>query len=218
MVLHLCERLEVPLSDRNTMLAAAGFAPQYPHHRFDAPEMAEVREMVEAILRGHLPHPALALNRRWELQSANEAAFALLAGVAPALLEPPVNVLRLSLHPEGLAPRIANLAEWRSHLLHRLDRDVDVSADPHLAALRDNLRSIPLPPGTAPFRHASRPSGRIAIPLRLRTEAGTISLLSTTTVFGTASEVTLADLTIEAFYPVDDASRAALAALTRPRS
>lgn len=204
MVLRLGEQLEMPLGARNALLVAAGFAPRYPQLRLDAPEMAAARAVIERILRAHMPNPALAVNRLWELQMANDAVRGLLDGVAPPLLEPPVNVLRVSLHPDGLARRIANLGEWRAHVLARLDREAEGHGDPRLAALRDELAALPVPPGTRPHRPDPRAAGQIAVPLRLRTTSGTLSYLSTTTVFGTATEVTLADLTVECFYPSEE--------------
>src|SRR4249920_182669 len=133
MVLHLAERLEIPLRDRNHLLLAAGYAPAFAQRELDAPEMGPVREAIEQVLRGHEPYPALVVDRHWGLVSANRALGGLLGGVSGHLLEPPVNVLRLSLHPDGLAPRILNLPEWRGHLLERLARDAVSSGDPALA-------------------------------------------------------------------------------------
>lgn len=202
MVLRLAETLDVPLRERNTLLLAAGFAPLYPERPLEDPVMTGARRVVEAILHAHAPNPALAVDRHWHMVAANEAVAPLLAGVAdPALLKPPVNVLRLSLHPGGLAPHIANLPEWRAHILLRLRRQVLSSADPALAALLDELAalSVPEPDGKAP----SPPEGSIAVPLEFETEEGRLSLLSTTTMFGTPTEVTLSELAIEAFYPAD---------------
>lgn len=210
MVLHLGERLEIPLRERNMILIAAGHAPHYPHRGLDAPELSGVRRMIESVLHGHLPHPALAVDRHWTLISANAAARNLMAGAAPHLLEGEVNVLRLSLHPEGLAPRILNLAEWRSHLLTRLEHDIRQSADARLIALRDELAGFPFPASTEPARSDPAREGRIAVPLRLKSDAGPLSFLSTTTVFGTATDVTLSEVTIEAFFPADDKTACAM--------
>ena len=160
MVLHLSEYLDVPLRARNTILAAAGHAPHYPHHGLDAPERAAIRRVIGAVVNGHLPHPALAVDRRWTLVSANKAAQALMAGVAPHRLADKINVLRLSLHPEGLAPRILNLAEWRAHLLIRLDHEIARSADAKLAALRDELAAFAVPAGSGHARSDLRQEGR----------------------------------------------------------
>ena len=143
MVLRLAATLEVPLRERNALLLAAGYAPLYPEQPLDAPAMAAARDAVERILRAHMPHPALAVDRHWRMVAANEAVAALMAGVAePALLAPPVNVMRLSLHPRGLAPRIANLPQWRAHLLERLRRQVAASGDRVLAALLEEVRAL----------------------------------------------------------------------------
>ncbi|KAA1054084.1 helix-turn-helix domain-containing protein [Azospirillum argentinense] len=211
MLLHLAERMDIPLRDRNALLAAAGFAPVFSEHRLDDPEMQAARRAVDLVLTGHEPHPALAVDRHWTLVAANRAIAPLLAGAAPDLLQPPVNVLRLSLHPSGLASRIENLVQWRTHILHRLTRQIDVSADPVLTALLDELKGYPAPDGPA-FNASNGRSDPlpshdgVVVPLRLRTEAGTLSFFSTTTVFGTAVDVTLSELAIEAFFPTDSAT------------
>lgn len=207
MVLRLAERLEVPLRERNALLVAAGFAPVFGERRLDDPALAPARAAVDLVLRGHEPYPALAVDRHWTLVAANAAVPPLLAGVDPSLLEAPANVLRLSLHPDGLAPRIENLAEWRAHLLARLRHQVELTADPLLAELMNDLRALPGPRETAP---AGLDYGGVAVPIRLRTPAGTLQLFSTTTVFGTPVDVTLSELAIEAFYPADADTAAAL--------
>lgn len=212
MVLHLSEHLDVPLRERNTILTAAGHAPHYPHHGLDSPEQMNLRRMIEVVLNGHLPHPALAVDRHWTLIFANAAAKALMADVAAHLLNGKVNVLRLSLHPDGLAPRILNLAEWRAHLLARLDHEIVQSADARLAALRDELATFPVPTRSGPARSDPQQEGRIAVPLRLKSEAGPLAFLSTTTVFGTAVDVTLSEVTIEAFFPADERTARAMIA------
>ena len=201
MVLRLAERLEVPLRERNVLLVAAGFAPVFSERRLDDPALAPARAAVELVLKGHEPYPALAIDRHWTLIAANAAIAPLLTGVDPSLLEPPVNVLRLSLHPDGLAPRIVNLAEWRSHLLGRLRHEIELTADPVLLDLLNDLRALP-----GPRDHpASRLDfGGVVVPMRFASPAGTLSLFSTTTVFGTPVDVTLAELAIEAFYPADE--------------
>lgn len=207
MVLRLAEQLEVPLRERNALLLAAGFAPAYPERRLDEPAMAAARSAVETILHAHHPHPALAVDRHWTLVAANAALPPLLEGVAdPALLAPPVNVLRLALHPGGLAPRIANLAEVRAHLLDRLRRQVTATADPRLSALLSELAALPAPGGAAP----AHPPDGILVPLELESRVGRLSLISTITVFGTPSEVTLSELALEAFYPADAETAARL--------
>jgi Predicted transcriptional regulators len=212
MLLHLSERMDIPLRDRNALLVAAGFAPVFSEHRLEDPEMQAARQAVDLVLTGHEPHPALAVDRHWNLVAANRALAPLLAGAAAELLQPPVNVLRLSLHPSGVAPRIENLAQWRDHILHRLVRQIDVSADPVLVALHEELKAYPVPAGhmeeASPDPNVPAPS--VVVPLRLRTDAGTLSFFSTTTVFGTAVDVTLSELAIEAFFPADAATAEAM--------
>jgi len=208
MVLRLTERLEVPLRERNVMLLAAGFAPAYPEHDLDDPALEVARAAIERVLAGHEPFPALAIDRYWTLVTANRVVPALLSGVAPELLEPPINVLRLSLHPDGLAGQIANLREWRAHLLARLACQVDLTGDPRLSNLLQELSAYPRDQG---MRASDQPVSdqslaSVAIPLLLNTEHGTLSLISTTMVFGTPIDVTLSELAIEAFFPADAAT------------
>ena len=205
MVLHLAEHLDVPLRERNVLLLAAGHAPVYGRRGLEEPEMGPVREALELVLRGHEPYPAVVLDRHWGMVAGNAAIALLTEDVAPALLEPPVNVLRLSLHPEGLAPRILNLAEWRAHLLDRLGREAVSTGDPALAALYDELAGYPAP---APSEPPTDPAAAdIAVALRLRAPGGeTLSFISTNTTFGTATDITIAELHIESFFPADEAT------------
>jgi transcriptional regulator with XRE-family HTH domain len=211
MLLHLSEQLDIPLRERNVMLVAAGYAPVFEERPLAAPEMAAVRQAVERVLKGHEPFPALAIDRRWQLVSANAAVASLLAGVDEALLKPPVNVLRLSLHPSGLAPRIANLAEWRTHLLLRLRTQIEQTADAVQINLLAELSKFPatnmLKPHMPPPRDET---AGVFVPLQLVTDAGKLSFISTTTVFGTPIDVTLSELALECFFPADDATAEAL--------
>ena len=210
MVLHLAEKLDVPLRDRNHLLLAAGYAPAYAQRELDAPELGPVREAIEQVLRGHEPYPALVVDRHWGLVAANGALTRLVEGVAEHLLEPPVNALRLSLHPEGMAPRIRNLHEWRTHLLDRLSRDAVESGDPALAALLEELESYPDgEPGPA----VGPAFADIAVPLRLRHGDAELAFLSTRTTFGTALDVTVSELAIESFFPADVPTAEAMRAL-----
>ena len=206
MLLHLAEQLGVPLRERNVLLVAAGFAPEYPQRAYDDPAMASARAAVAQVLAAHEPFPALAVDRHWTMLAANRALAPLLAGIAPWLLRGPVNVLRLALHPEGIAPRVVNLPEWRAHILERLRREAEQTADPALLALLAELRALP---GGAPVR-VDHAAGGVAVPLRLRVEGGELSFLSTTTVFGTPVDVTLSELAIEAFLPANAETAAAL--------
>ena len=201
MVLRLSEELEVPLRDRNRMLLAAGFAPAYEERPLEAPEMEPVRRAVAQVLTGHEPFPAAVVDRWWNLVAANRNVSLFLQGVAAELLEPPANVLRVSLHPDGMAPRIVNLAEWRAHLLDRLGRQAVTSGDPALAALHDELAALPGGDGS----HApDLAAGEIATPLRFRHGDAELRFISTYTTFGTAVDVTVSELSIEAFFPADD--------------
>ncbi|WP_279637425.1 helix-turn-helix domain-containing protein [Corallococcus interemptor] len=208
MLLHLAEELDVPLRDRNSLLVAAGFAPVFAERPLNDPALNATREAVELVLAGHEPYPALAVDRHWTLVTANRAVGVLLADVAPEMLQPPINVLRLSLHPDGLAPRIDNLRQWRDHVLHRLTRQVDVSADATLAALLEELRGYPVPEAVPDAN--SRDFAGVVVPLRIRTSLGRLSLFSTTTVFGTPVDITLAELAIESFFPADPETAEAL--------
>lgn len=207
MVLHLAELLDVPLRERNSLLIAAGFAPMFKEHALNDPELQPARDAVDLVLRGHEPYPAIAVDRHWNLIAANTPANAFMRGVAPALLTPPVNVLRLTLHPDGMAPRIVNLSEWRSHLLARLRRQIEVSADRGLADLLQELTAYPAPAHTAEPAPSSVP---YAVPFQLATDAGVLSFISTITVFGTPVDVTLSELALESFFPADPATAAAL--------
>lgn len=207
MVLRLCEELEVPLRDRNRLLLSAGFAPAYQERPLEAPEMEPIRRAVAQVLTGHEPFPAAVVDRWWNLVAANRNVSVFLEGVAPRLLEPPANVLRVSLHPEGMAPRIANLAEWRGHLLDRLRREVTATADVRLADLLAELEGYPRPHASAPPRP---PQGAIAVPLVLRHDERELTFFSTVATFGTAVDVTVAELSIEAFFPADAATAAYL--------
>jgi len=206
MVLHLSEQLDVPLRERNVLLVAAGYAPAYTERSLDDPALAGVRKAVDLVLAGHAPYPALAIDRHWTLVSANEAVAPLLTGVDAELLEPPVNVLRLSLHPAGLAPRIANLPEWRGHLLERLRRQIEVSGDAVLARLMAELRAYPVPSVRANKPAAEANYAAVLIPFRLVTEHGVLSFFSTTTVFGTPVDITVSELALESFFPADAAT------------
>jgi transcriptional regulator with XRE-family HTH domain len=197
MVLRLARQLDIPLRDRNTLLLAAGFAPIYTDRPLDDAAMAGVRLAIETLLAAHDPFPALAVDRRWTLVTANRAGLALMQGVAPHLLEPPVNVLRLSLHPEGAAPRIANLGEWKAHLLHRLRKQFEASADPALLDLLEEMNAYPAPPTPPPDPNA------IAVPLIVDGPNGRMAFLSSTLLFGAPLDVTLAELAIELFLPAD---------------
>ena len=200
MLLRLADRLDVPLRERNALLLAAGYAPMYRERPLADPSLAAARHAVELILAGHMPYPAMAVDRWWNVIAHNAALMPLLQGVAPELLQQP-NALRLALHPQGAAPRIVNLGEWRAHILARLHKQVEVSGDAQLAALMEELREYPHP-GTDTAPHTDLAG--VIVPLQLRAGARVLKLLSTTTVFGTPVDVTLAELALETFFPADE--------------
>jgi transcriptional regulator with XRE-family HTH domain len=205
MVLRLATQLQMPLRERNQMLLAAGFAPLYPERPLDDPALGAVRAAVERVLTAHEPYPAIAVDRHWTLVAANRAVAPFLAGASPPLLAPPVNVLRLSLHPDGVAPRIVNYRQWRSHLLERLQQQVAASGDDTLAALHDELRGYP-PPAPSRLRHppsVESDGAGLFVPLQLAAGDEVLTFFSTTTVFGTPVDVTLAELALECFFPGD---------------
>lgn len=212
LVMHLAEHLAVPLRERNALLLAAGYAPRFASTPLDADEMAPVREALDTILAGHQPFPAVVVDRGWDLVTANDSALDLLTdGVAPELLEPPVNALRVSLHPAGLAPRIANLPEWAAHLVDRVRREADTYGDQRLVELHDELCGYPGVAGSA--SPDSQPAARrLFVPLVLRHGDEALTFFSTVATFGTARDVTVEELAIESFFPGDAATAAALRA------
>jgi transcriptional regulator with XRE-family HTH domain len=204
MILRLGEHLDVPLRDQNTLLLAGGYAPAYPQHGLDEPELATVRAALRQVLTGHEPYPALLINRWWELVEANSAIALFLDGCAPELLEPPVNVLRLSLHPLGMAPRIVNLAEWRAHLLTQLHRRAEAMGDARLRELHAELLRYPGGLAASP-RHTD-----VVLPLRFRLGDAVLSFFSVAAAVGTATDVTVEELAIESFFPADETTAEAL--------
>ncbi|RNL65365.1 XRE family transcriptional regulator [Nocardioides marmoriginsengisoli] len=202
MVLHLADHLDVPLRDRNQLLLSAGFAPVFPESSLHSPQMLAVRETLRRLLAGHNPYPALVVDRWWNLVEANDSLLLLIGGVAPELLTPPVNVLRLSLHPDGITPNILNHGEWRSHLLSRLRRQVALTADHELADLLTELEGYPCDQAEEEVHGP----GEVVVPLRLRIGDTDLALLSTVATFGTPLDVTVAELVIESFFPADEAT------------
>ncbi len=204
MVLRLAERLDVPLRERNVLLVAAGFAPAFPQRSLDDPMLKSARQAIDLVLKAHEPNPALAYDRHWNLVTANRMVAPLLEGIPERLLGQPFNILRLAFHPEALAPRTVNLAEWCGHLLERLHRQCEATADPELITLYNELRAFPLPARAAPLP----PDNNVAIPLKLRHNGEVLSFISTTMVFGTPVDVTLSELALETFFPADDLTAA----------
>lgn len=208
MVLHLAEQLALPLRERNHLLLAAGYAPVYTERALDAPPLAAVRAAVRQVLAGHEPYPAVVVDRGWNLVEANASLALFIDGVAPALLAPPVNVLRVSLHPDGMASRIINLGEWRAHLLSRLRHQIALTADPALADLAAELRAYPC---AQPEPEVEIPGpGAIAVPLRIRHGDRELAFLSIVATFGTPLDITVAELAIESFFPADAETATAL--------
>jgi transcriptional regulator with XRE-family HTH domain len=209
MLLHLADQLQVPLRDRNQLLLAAGYAPQYAARSLDDPELTPIRDALGHVLAGHEPYPAMAVDRGWNLVASNSALGPLLEGTAPELLQPPVNCMRLALHPDGLAPRILNLGEWRFHLLHRLAREIALTSDERLVELQEELQGYPGP------LYADPVSGprEIMVQLRLASEDGELAFFSTVTTFGTAVDITVSELSIEAFFPADASTAERLSSL-----
>jgi transcriptional regulator with XRE-family HTH domain len=205
MLLHLSEQLAIPLRDRNRLLNAAGFAAMYSERPLADPALDVARRAIHRVLTAHEPYPALAVDRHWTLVAANRAVAPLLAGLPAGLLAPPLNVLRVSLHPNGLAQRIVNLDQWRSYLLQRLAHECDLSGDAHLIDLLGELRAYPAPASRLGLRRAVSPNAdsRVFVPLELETPDGILSFISTTTVFGTPVDVTVAELAMECLFPGD---------------
>jgi transcriptional regulator with XRE-family HTH domain len=210
MLLRLSEELELPLRERNHLLLAGGYAPVYGQAPLDSPAMAGVRAALRQVLTGHEPYPAVVVDRGWTLLDANASVGLFIGQADPALLAPPVNVLRVSLHPDGMAPLIANLGEWRAHLLGRLRRQIALTADPELAELHEELRAYPC---DQPEPEVEVPGpGDVAVPLRVRHGDRELSFLSIMAAFGTPLDVTVSELAIESFFPADPETGALLRA------
>jgi transcriptional regulator with XRE-family HTH domain len=209
MLLHLADELDIPLRERNRMLLAAGFAPVYPETTVDSPALGPLRAGLHKVLAAHEPFPAVVLDSRWNLVDANASAALFTEGAANHLLEPPLNVMRISLHPDGLARNIVNLAPWRAHQLDRLRRQIAVTADESLAALYEELCSY----GDSPVEDSLPAPGDLALPLRIRHRGQELSFVTIVATFGTPYDVTVSELMIESFLPADEATAAFLATL-----
>jgi transcriptional regulator with XRE-family HTH domain len=219
MILHLSEQMEIPMRERNILLVAAGYAPIFSERSLEDPALVTVRKAIDLILEGQKPFPAFAIDRHWNIVASNRALPEIYQGVAPHLVKPPMNGLRLTLHPDGLAPRVANLAEWHEHVAARLRRQIDLTADPVLIEL---LREFSEYPGAKLKRKTDStdansrdrreilPEDGIVVPFRLNTLLGLLSFFTTTTVFGTPVDVMLSELAIESFYPADAATAEAV--------
>ncbi|MGJ0120961.1 helix-turn-helix domain-containing protein [Williamsia sp. MIQD14] len=205
MILRIAEYLDVPLRERNRLLLAGGYAPAYGEYGLDAPELATFRDALRGVLIAHMPFPALILDRHFDVVEANDAVATVVEGCSVELLTPPVNVIRLGLHPDGLAPRITDLAPWRDHLLTQLTRRASRTGDPRLAELLGEVRGYPSPAG-----HAENPAG-VAVELRLGHRLGELAFLSMAASVQTALDVTVDELTLELFHPADAATRVLMA-------
>ena len=203
MILALAERLKIPMRERNVLLVAGGYAPLYPERPLEAPEMRGAREVIDLVLRGHLPYPAFAIDRHWNILSSNRSLRRIYEGVAEELLTSPVNALRLTLHPKGMASRVLNLEEWRANVLSRLRAQIAATADAGLADLYAELRAYGDDGGDEGLESRASP----LIPFRLASEVGPLSFLTTTMVFDTPMDVTLSELMVECFFPADPETR-----------
>ena len=210
MVLHLAEHLDVPLRERNDLLLAAGFAPAYRRTELTSPSFDSVREAIDQVLAAHQPFPAIVIDRKWNLVSSNAAAFILVEDIDPALLEPPVNVLRIAVHPDGLAPRIDNLDRWSEHILTRLHRQAAVTGDPELVELADELIGLLAASEVTPRPEPAESANLVATPMLLESRLGPLALITMIATFGTALDITLAELALETFLPADAETLATL--------
>ena len=211
MVLHLAEQLDVPLRERNAMLVAGGFAPVYRESSLDEPDLASVRHAISVMLENHAPMPALVVDRRWDMVDANAGAVLFLAFVPESLLGPPLNVIRISLHPDGLAPNIVNFEEYAAHTVDRLRRQLAASGDRDLAALLDEVLTYPRVSDAA---HGHRPPAGVVLPVQFRHPDGSVlSFFTTMTVFGAPLDITLAELAVESFFPADEFTADAVRAM-----
>jgi transcriptional regulator with XRE-family HTH domain len=205
MVLHLAEELAIPMRERNVVLVAAGYAPIFTQRSLDDPALAAARRAVDLVLEAQKPYPAFAIDRHWVIVASNDALPELYDGVLPELLTPPINALRLSLHPQGLAPRTVNFREWRAHLLAVTRQRVDLTGDQVLAELLQEVTAYPVAAGKAPLP-ATDSGPAFVVPFKIITSVGLLSFFSTTTVFGTPVDVTLSELALEQFFPADAAT------------
>ncbi|MFC8435151.1 helix-turn-helix domain-containing protein [Streptomyces sp. NPDC057253] len=213
MVLRLAEHLEVPVRERNALLLAAGYAPRYPETPLDAPALDAVREGIERLIQGYEPYPALVFDASYHVVAANRGITMLLDGIPEHLLRPPLNTMRLTLHPEGLAPRIRNLREWRGHLLEQMRRQIALRRSERLRALYEEVAAYPVPevaevPGEREDSgpRPAEPVPYFALPMRIEHEGRTLSFISSTATFNTPMDVTVAELAIETFLPADPAT------------
>ena len=217
MVLLLAERLGVPVRERNLLLTSAGFAPIFAERALADPGLDAARSAIDLILERQKPYPAFAIDRHWNVVASNAALPELYEGVSEALMRQPVHAARITLRPDGMAPRIANLHEWRAHLLERLRHEIDLTADPVLIDLLREVTGYPLPVSKKPL-HAVPPANAVMVPFQVDTSHGLLSFFTTTTVFGTPLDVTLAEIAVELFFPANAETDAIVRRLEQQRA
>ncbi|MEV4336460.1 helix-turn-helix transcriptional regulator [Streptomyces sp. NPDC049590] len=213
MVLRLAERLQVPVRERNALLLAAGYAPRYPETPLDDPALDALRDGLERLIRGYEPYPALVVDAGYTVVAANRGIALLLEGVPEKLLAPAPNAMRLALHPEGLAPRIRNLRQWRGHLLAQMEREIALHRSERLRALYEEVAAYPVPE-REPEAEPAEPVPHFALPLRVEHAGRVLSFVSSISTFNTPMDITVAELAIETFLPADRATADHLRALT----
>jgi hypothetical protein len=210
-VLAIAEHLNVPLRERNTLLMAAGFAPRFHETPLDAPDMERMTRSLQRMLDAHHPYPGVVLDRQWNVVLTNMAAAVLASGLPPELTGPPLNIFRVSLHPDGLARRTLNFDEWGSYLVTQLRRQVALTGDPHLTALLEEVSAYPnVRELTSRRGWMAWPETSLLIPFRVDFDGVEMSMFTTLTTFGTPRDITLDELAVELFFPADDATEAIL--------
>ncbi|MFG2124448.1 helix-turn-helix domain-containing protein [Streptomyces sp. NPDC048710] len=205
MVLRLAEHLDVPVRERNALLLAAGYAPHYPETPLDDPALDALRDGMERLIQGYEPYPALVVDAGYTVVAANRGITMLLEGVPEKLLTPAPNAMRLTLHPEGLAPRIRNLREWRGHLLAQMEREIALHRSDQLRALYEEVAAYPVPED-APGDEPAEPVPYFALPMQIEHDGRILSFVSSISTFNTPMDVTVAELAIETFLPADPAT------------
>ncbi|WP_282701230.1 helix-turn-helix transcriptional regulator [Streptomyces sp. CC219B] len=205
MVLRLAEHLDVPVRERNALLLAAGYAPHYPETPLDDPSLDALREGMERLIQGYEPYPALVVDARYNVLAANRGILMLLEGIPEHLLVPPLNAMRLTLHPEGIAPRIRNLREWRGHLLAQMERQIALYRSDELRELYEEVAAYPVPED-APAGEPAAPVPYFALPMQVEHDGRTLSFISSISTFNTPMDVTVAELAIETLLPADPAT------------
>lgn len=206
MVLRLAEHLDVPVRERNALLLAAGYAPRFPETPLDDPALGALREGIEQLIGGFEPYPALVVNALYDVVAANSGVLELLDGVPQDLLEPPLNTMRLTLHPRGLAPRIRNLRQWRGHLLAQMERHIALRRSEPLRALYEEVAAYPVPASAGEDEEAEEVAAYFALPMRIEHRGRTLSFVSSVSTFNTPMDVTVAELAVETLLPADPAT------------